>query len=135
MRHDLLQLQRQLSSKYQQARVKVEMNDKQGRLDSITQETEFKSQVYRDHQRALKEERDRRRRESTAARAKLRLNHQEGLEKLQTMREEEDQALYQERYEAIKASQEFKKHVPRGVAIRFNFAMATQNESGTCTIL
>ena len=109
MRHDLLHLQRQLSSKYQQVRVKAESDEKKGRLNSITQETEFKSQVFRDHQRALKEERDRKRRESTAARAKLRLNHREGLEKLQMLREEEDQALYQERYEAIKASHEFKK--------------------------
>jgi hypothetical protein len=108
MRHDVLYLQRQLASNCTQARVKIDTNEKQKRLDAITQETEFKSQVFREHQKTLREERERKRRESTAARAKLRENHREGHEKLHMIRVEEDHALYEERYEAVKASSQFR---------------------------
>lgn len=108
IRHEVLSLQRQLASNCTQARVKIDSNEKQKRLDAITQETEFKSQVFRDHQKTLRDERERKRRESTAARAKLRENHREGQEKLHMIRVEEDQALYEERYEAVKASSQFR---------------------------
>lgn len=109
MRHDFLHLQRELASNCTQARVKTVTNEKLKRLDAISQETDFKSQVFRDHQKALQEERERKRRDSTAARAKLRQNHREGEEKLRTIRVEEDQALYEERYEAVVASSQFRE--------------------------
>jgi hypothetical protein len=109
MRHGLLNLQRQLSSKYQHARAKSETEKKHARLDAITQESQFKSQVYQDHHRTLKEERNRKRRESTQARAKLRQNNREGEDKLNMLRIEEDQALHEERHEAVKASTKCKQ--------------------------
>ena len=108
MRHDLLHLKRQLATNCTQARVKSDTNEKLQRLDAITQETDFKSQVFREHQKTLREERERKRRESTTARAKLRQNHRAGEEKLRTIRVDNDQALYEERYEAVKASSQFK---------------------------
>lgn len=98
MRHGLLNLQKQLSSKYQQVRVQAEVSQKHAHLNAITRESHFQSEVYRDQQRALKEQRDRKRRESTQARAKLRQNHRAGEEKLRMMRLEEDRAVSDERH-------------------------------------
>lgn len=109
IRHGLLNLQRQLSSKFQRARAQAEASEKDARLKALTNECDFNSQVYQDQQRKLKEERDRKRRESTQVRAELRVNHRNGEEKLQLIRDEEDQALLQERAEGYKASHHFKK--------------------------
>lgn len=97
-RHELLSLQRQLSSKFAKAKAKQEIDNRNVQLATIEQETNFKSEVYRTHQQTLKEEAERKRRQSIAARRKLRQNHREGEERMQMMRIEEDQALLEERH-------------------------------------
>jgi hypothetical protein len=109
MRHGLLSLQKQLSSKYQQVRVQAKVSQKHAQLDAITKESHFQSKVYRDHQRALKEERDRKRRESTTARAKLRQNYRAGEETLTAIRAEEDQAVIDERHAGHLATRDTRK--------------------------
>ena len=108
-RHELLSLQRQLSSKFAKAKAKREIDNRNVQLASIEQETNFKSEVYRTHQQTLKEEADRKRRQSIAARRKLRQNNRQGEEKLRMMRIEEDQALMEERYESSVALRETTK--------------------------
>mmetsp|Transcript_10689 Transcript_10689/g.16342 ORF Transcript_10689/g.16342 Transcript_10689/m.16342 type:complete len:439 (+) Transcript_10689:133-1449(+) len=109
MRRGLLDLQSQLSSKFQQQRSRTKAKDRAARLKAISEQSEFESQVYRDHQKSLKDERDRKRRESTQARAKLRENYRQGEEKLQSIELQEHLALMEERNEGYNASASFKK--------------------------
>jgi hypothetical protein len=120
-RQGLLSLQRQLSSRAIQARTRVEQERRSARLNTIMQESNFKSQIYRDHQRALKEERDKRRRDSTQARAKLRQNHREGEERLRAIQMEQDLAVIEERHEGYNASRHFQKSVAEARRKSFAF--------------
>ena len=97
-RQELLSLQRQLSSKFAKAKAKQEIGNRNVQLAAIEQETNFKSEVYRTHQQTLKDEADRKRRQSAIARRKLRQNYREGEEKLRMMRIEEEQVLLEERH-------------------------------------
>jgi len=108
-RQELLSLQRQLSSKFAKAKAKREIDNRNVQLAEIEQETNFKSEVYRTHQQTLKEEADRKRRQSIAARRKLRQNIREGEGKLRMMRIEEDQALMEERHLSSVALRETQK--------------------------
>lgn len=69
-------------------------------LAKVEKESEFKSMVYREHQKRLKEEEDRRRRMSVEARAKLRQNAMSGKERLKMQRIDEEMAVIEERHEA-----------------------------------
>ncbi|KAL7566836.1 hypothetical protein ACA910_021336 [Epithemia clementina (nom. ined.)] len=102
-RFEGLQMQRQLSS--QASRNKASFHEllRQTKLQRIEEETQFKSSVHRDHAEKLKEERERRRRESEAARAKLRENARLGLERLNKEKMEENAALFEEREAASEA--------------------------------
>jgi hypothetical protein len=97
-RHELLTLQRQLSSKFAQAKARQAINERNAQLAAIEGETDFKSEVYRTHKQSLKEEADRKRRHSNAVRRKLRQNNRDGEDQLRMMRIEEDQALLSERH-------------------------------------
>ena len=108
-RHELLSLQRQLSSKFAKAKAKREIDNRNVQRAEIEQETNFKSEVYRTHQQTLKEEADRKRRQSMAARRKLRQNNRQGEEKMLMARIEEDQALMQERHLSSLARRETAK--------------------------
>ena len=110
-RQELLLLQKQLSSKLAKAKAQQESNDRNAQLAAIEGDTQFKSEVYRAHQQSLKEEADRKRRDSTAARRKLRQNKREGEEKLRMMRIAEDQALLSERHLSSVAWQESNKAI------------------------
>mmetsp|Transcript_34332 Transcript_34332/g.39108 ORF Transcript_34332/g.39108 Transcript_34332/m.39108 type:complete len:760 (-) Transcript_34332:60-2339(-) len=108
IRRGLLNLQSQLSSKFQQSRVRTREAQHTVRFNEIAKRSQFESKVYRDQHRTLKEERDRRRRESNMARAKLRLNCRQGEEKLRLIRQNEHLALMKERNESYNASSKFK---------------------------
>jgi hypothetical protein len=110
-RYELLSLQRQLSSKFAKAKAQQDSNERNAQLAAIEGETNFKSEVYRTHKQSLKEEADRKRRHSTAARRKLRQNNREGEEKMRMMRIEEDQALLSERHMSSVAWRESKKAI------------------------
>jgi hypothetical protein len=108
-RHELLSLQSQLSSKLAKSKAKRKIDNRNMQLASIEQETNFKSEVYRTHQQILKEEADRKRRQSIASRRKLRQNNRQGEQKLRMMRIEEEQALLEERHESSVAMRETTK--------------------------
>ena len=108
-RQELLTLQKHLSSKFRTAKNVHDRSEKQNQLDAIVRESEFKSEVFRQQQQKLKEERDQRRRESTEKRAKVRRNHREGEEKLLRIQIEEDQALHDERYALSLATRGYQK--------------------------
>lgn len=99
-RREVLGLHRQLSSKYSKEKANRQLSHRQQQLDQIDRESQFKSHVFRDHQKTLREEEERRRRESIAARAKIRQNNLVGKQKLELQRIEEDQAIFKERHEA-----------------------------------
>ena len=108
-RRELLALQRQLSSKFLKAKSIETRLQKQAKLGELEKESQFNSSVHREQQKALKAARDRKRRESAAARAKLRLNHRQGTERMRLMQIREDQAIFDERHEFSKAQEHVKK--------------------------
>jgi hypothetical protein len=114
-RRQMLSLQRQLSSQYSQEKAKHDQNQRQTTLSNVDKESQFKSAVYREHQESLKQEQDRRRRHSTAARAKIRDDHKVGETQIQLQRIEEEQAIFEERHEASVA---FRNTVQQNAAQR-----------------
>jgi len=99
-RREILTMERQLSAHNSREKARRQMTHRQAALDHVDKESQFKSQVYREHQTKLKEEQDFRRRHSVEARAKIRANHRKGKEKLKLVRIEEDQAIFEERHQA-----------------------------------
>jgi hypothetical protein len=99
-RRQMLSLQRQLSSKYSQGKAKHQQVQRQATLNHVDQESQFNSAVYREHHELNRQEEDRRRRNSTVARAKIRADNRVGESKMQLQRIEEDQAIFEERHEA-----------------------------------
>ena len=103
-RREMLRLQRQLSFKYSKEKANRRLNRRQQQLHTVEEESQFKSAVFRDQQQLLKQEQERRRRLSTAARAKQRQNHRLGTQKLQLQRIKEDQAIWDDRADASVAA-------------------------------
>jgi hypothetical protein len=108
-RRQILAVQRKLASAH--FKVKATKDDEKRRKEivELEQNYEFNSEVYIDHQRKLKEERDSKRKKSIDSRAKLRQNKREGEDKLQTMKKEEDEALFEIRYDLHRARNEAAK--------------------------
>jgi len=102
-RRKLLHMQRDLSSKFSKQRARQNLNRKHRAIDSIDEESRFKSRVYRDHQQTLRQQEENRRRMSVAARQRLRANKRTGEERLRLQRIDEDQAIFEERHEASAA--------------------------------
>ena len=99
-RREVIDLRKKLNERFRQAKVDREHRQRAERLAKVENEIQFKSQVHVEHKRTLKQQEDTRRRMSTAARAMLRQNHREGMERMKLMSIQEDQALYEERYES-----------------------------------
>jgi hypothetical protein len=107
-RRELISLQQQVSSQYSRNRARKALTERQRQLQTIEEESQFKSTVFRDHQQTLKQLEEERRRKSIAARAKLRANHKVGQEKLKQQQIHEEKAVVEERYEYIIANRNFK---------------------------
>ena len=99
-RREVIDLRKKLNERFRQAKVDRELRQREEKLAGIESEIQFKSQVHVEHKRTLKQQEDNRRRLSTAARAKLRQNHREGKQRMKLLSIQEDQALYEERYES-----------------------------------
>jgi hypothetical protein len=104
----MISLQQQVSSQYSRNRANKARTERQLQLQTIEEESQFKSTVFRDHQQSLHKLEEERRRKSIAARAKLRANQKLGQEKLKQQQIQEEQAILEERYEYINASRNFK---------------------------
>ena len=108
-RRELLQLQRELSSKNSQERARREMAQRAQTLQQIEEESQFQSETFRDHQQSLQRQKEESRRRSVALRAKLRANRREGTERLKEQQHLEEQAIWEERHEASLAQRQFAK--------------------------
>lgn len=109
LRREQLNLQTQLSSQFSRTKASRNHKLKHVKWETADKESNFKSMVAREQQRKLKEQEDKRRRQSTAVRAKIRVNNRQGEEKLQLMRIEEEQAILEERQLSSKAHQQYKR--------------------------
>ncbi|GKY98721.1 hypothetical protein MPSEU_000828400 [Mayamaea pseudoterrestris] len=118
----LLRLQQTLSSNKSQTKAQKEQDNKAQQLEQLEHESQFKSAVFRDHQQALKDERESRRRMSIAARTRLRNNNKQGQEQLKLQLIQEDEILYEERYEAsrmqMNAKQQYAENRRQSFAFR-----------------
>ena len=101
-----IQMERQLSSHLGQTRARRAGMERQAKLDSINEESKFKSEVHRDHQKYLKEEKEHRRRESVAVREKLRRNKNVGKQRLAEIKSAEERAILDERHAMSEALRE-----------------------------
>ena len=108
-RRQILQLQRKLASQHFKEKAKSEKIKRKQHIEKVEEEYIFNSEVYREHQQKLKEEREKNRKQSIDARAKIRKNNKEGTEKLKMMKIEEDNAIFDVRYDLHKAAQEAQK--------------------------
>lgn len=108
-RRQLLAVQRQIASAHFQDKARKQEADRLQRIADLDKELEFNSEVFRDHQQKLKEERDRNRKKSIDARIKLRLNKCVGEEKLDSIRRQEEAAIFDVRSDLHRARQEAKK--------------------------
>lgn len=99
-RREILSLKRDLASKYNKEKASRELMERQAFLNKAEQEVQFNSEVYREHQKKKKDEKNERRRQSVEDRSKIRLNHRMGLQKLKLEQIQEEQAIIEERHEA-----------------------------------
>ena len=108
-RRQILAVQRQLASAHFKEKTRKDEARKWNQIAEAEKNSQFNSEVYRDHQKKLKEERDRKRKESIDARARIRLNKREGEEKMRMMKIKEDQAIFDVRYALHRAKKEAAK--------------------------
>jgi hypothetical protein len=108
-RRQILHIQRKIASQHFKNKAHKDEVKKQKRIALAEENIQFNSEVFRDHQKKLKEERDTERKQSMDTRAKLRVNKREGEERLQIMKGEEEQAIFEVRYDLHKAQVEAKK--------------------------
>jgi hypothetical protein len=122
---EMLDLHRTISSNYCKHRAARSNKEKIIRLQRIDQESHFHSKVYREHRNKLKEEKDRARRASNAAKAKLRENHEIGKQNLIMKRVQEEKAIHEERYAASLAFNNVRKE--NAQARRKSFAFRSEH--------
>jgi hypothetical protein len=123
IRRQQLNLQHQLSSKFSKTKAQRTLEQRGGLRKQTEQESIFKSEVAREHQRKQKEQEEKCRRQSTAIRAKIRANNREGQERLKLARIEEDRVIYEERRNFSKAREEYLKD--RAASVRKNYQFRT----------
>lgn len=98
-RRHVLAMQRTLSSKYSKEKAQRRQAYRHQKIEQVDKEAQFKSAVYREHQRKLREEEERRRRQSVDARARLRQNHRLGAERIRLQQIQEESAIFEERHQ------------------------------------
>ena len=108
-RRQFLNLKRDLSSQHFKMKAREDQERKKKHIQQIDKESQFNSEVFRDHQEKLKAERENNRRLSVEARAKLRENNKEGEERLKMIRIEEEAAIFEARYDTSIAHRETQK--------------------------
>eukprot|EP00980_Cylindrotheca_fusiformis_P017945 scaffold5703_cov132-Cylindrotheca_fusiformis.AAC.4 len=108
-RRQIIAVQRKLASAHFKSKAKEDGEQKMSKYSKLEEEYTFNSDVYREHQQKLKEERDRNRKKSIETRAKLRQNHREGEERLKRIKEEEEAAIKEIRYDLHKSKNEVQR--------------------------
>lgn len=108
-RRQIRAIQRKLTSNHFKDKARRDEAKKMERLAALEKEYLFKSEVFQDHQKTLKFERDKNRKKSMDARAKIRMNKREGEEVMRMRKLEEDQAIFQTREQLHNARREAQK--------------------------
>lgn len=102
-RRQIIAVQRKLASAHFKEKAKVDGAQKQNKFSKLEEEYTFNSDVYREHQRKLKEQKDQNRKKSIETRARLRQNRREGEERLKRIKEDEEAAIMEIRYDLHKS--------------------------------
>ena len=108
-RRQIRAIQRKLTSNHFKDKARRDEAEKMERLAALEKEYLFKSEVFQDHQKTLKFERDKSRKKSMDARAKIRINKIEGEEVMRMRKLEEDTAIFQTRENLHNARREAQK--------------------------
>jgi len=108
-RRQIRAIQRKLTSNHFKDKARKDEAQKMERIANLEKEYMFKSEVFQDHQQALKLERDKSRKKSIDARTKIRRNNREGEEIQRTRKLEEDQAIFEVRADLHISRMETKK--------------------------
>jgi hypothetical protein len=108
-RRQILAIQRKLASAHFKEKAKKDDVEKMQNIAELDKNAQFNSEVFRDHQKKLKEERDKKRKKSMDVRAKLRQNTREGEEKLKELERAEEAAIFEVRYDLHRARNEVTK--------------------------
>lgn len=105
-RRQLLALQRKIASAHFKEKARRDESKRAQRIAELDKNSHFNSEVFRDHQQKLKEERERNRKKSMEARSKLRQNKKEGEEKLEAIKQQEEAAIFEIRHDLHRARNE-----------------------------
>jgi len=108
-RRQIRAIQRKLTSNHFREKARQDESKKMERLAELEKEYLFNSEVFQDHQKALKQERDKSRKKSIDARTKIRTNVREGEEILRTRKLNEKQAIFEVRADLHRSRMEKKK--------------------------
>jgi hypothetical protein len=108
-RRQIRAIQRKLTTDHFKDKARKDEAQKLERLAELEKEYMFKSKVHQDHQKALKLEKDKKRKMSIDARAKIRRNNREGEETLRAKKLEEDQAIFEVRADLHRSRMEAKE--------------------------
>ena len=120
-KHEILEMKARISSQIRKEKAQRKRTEQEKRLESITLESHFKSDVYRSQKQLLSEREKARRRESSGKRAVIRENNRLGEEKMKLSRIEEDNTLYEERHESSVAKREAENNESRRRRDSFSF--------------
>ena len=108
-RRVMLDLRSQIYSKYAQSKVDKERTDLQERLNALDKEIEFKSQVFVEHKKKVKEDEDKRRRISVAVRTKIRKERRENESKIYLETIQEQHEKLEHKWAGERDAEEYKK--------------------------
>lgn len=108
-KQQLLRIRRDIASDNARAKVENEQCQQQQRLLEVTKEIEFKSSVFVDHKKKLKQDEDNRRRLSTALKARFRKDRKANEEMIHLEKIEEEHESHEMRMGANRDVEEYKK--------------------------
>jgi len=124
MRRDVRQMRGHMTTRWAKAKANRERTEQQAKIKATTKEVDFKSKVFRDHQKALKDAEDRRRRMSTDVKSKIFKERKEATERLRLNQIEEERACMEERNLGSVASREFQQLEAEKRRVSFAFRNA-----------
>lgn len=105
-RRQILAVQRKLASGHFKEKAKRDNEKRKKQISKLEQEYTFNAEVHREQQQKLKKANDRNRKKSIETRAKLRQNKREGEERMKKIKEEEEAAIHEVRYDLHKSRNE-----------------------------
>ena len=108
-KREMLELRSQLSSQYAQNKADNDRLRLQKRLNDIDREIKFKSDVYVEHKKKLKDQADKRRRMSTALKKRIFVEKMEATERIRLEKLIEEHERLELKWEGERDAEEYKK--------------------------